>query len=200
MFDVALANWYGEPPGLCIHSETCGLALALEHTGDLYCCDLFVEPQYKLGNIRETHMLELVASERQRRFGLDKRDTLPRFCGTATSVRLPQGPLHPHPGRRVRPQLPVRRLQGVLPPRRPPHAAHVRAPSPRRSAFRHHRYTRQRTPRAAATTGAHAAQDASGSTATEARWICPWARLRRTPDHADRVMASPRQRLLKPRV
>jgi uncharacterized protein len=80
MFDVALANWYGEPPGLCIHSETCGLALALEHTGDLYCCDLFVEPQYKLGNIRETHMLELVASERQRRFGLDKRDTLPRFC------------------------------------------------------------------------------------------------------------------------
>jgi uncharacterized protein len=80
MFDVALANWYGEPPGLCIHSETCGLALALEHTGDLYSCDHFVEPRYKLGNIRETHMLELVASQRQRGFGLDKRDTLPRFC------------------------------------------------------------------------------------------------------------------------
>ena len=44
MFDVALANWVGEPPGLCIHSETCGLALALEHTGDLYSCDHFVEP------------------------------------------------------------------------------------------------------------------------------------------------------------
>ena len=54
MFDVALANWYGEPPGLCVHSETCGLALALEHTGDLYSCDHFVEPAYKLGNIRET--------------------------------------------------------------------------------------------------------------------------------------------------
>ena len=80
MFDVALANWYGEPPNLCIHSETCGLALALEHTGDLYCCDHFVEPAYRLGNIRDTHMRELVASERQRRFGLDKRDTLPRYC------------------------------------------------------------------------------------------------------------------------
>ena len=80
MFDVALANWVGEPPSLCIHSETCGLALALEHTGDLYSCDHFVEPEYKLGNIRETHMLELVASQRQQQFGLDKRDTLPRYC------------------------------------------------------------------------------------------------------------------------
>ena len=62
MFDVALANWVGEPPGLCIHSETCGLALALEHTGDLYSCDHFVEPAFRLGNIKEHHMLELVAS------------------------------------------------------------------------------------------------------------------------------------------
>ena len=80
MFDVALANWVGEPPGLCIHSETCGLALALEHTGDLYACDHFVEPNYKLGNIRETHMLDLVSSPRQQQFGLDKRETLPRYC------------------------------------------------------------------------------------------------------------------------
>ena len=80
MFDVALANWVGEPPGLCIHSETCGLALALEHTGDLYSCDHFVEPAYRLGNIKQTPMLELVASQRQRQFGLDKRDTLPGYC------------------------------------------------------------------------------------------------------------------------
>jgi uncharacterized protein len=80
MFDVALANWVGEPPGLCVHSETCGLALALEHTGDLYSCDHFVEPRYKLGNIKEHHLLELVASQQQRQFGLDKRDTLPKFC------------------------------------------------------------------------------------------------------------------------
>ena len=80
MFDVALANWVGEPPGLCVHSETCGLALALEHTGDLYSCDHFVEPRYRLGNIRQTHMLELVSSRQQRQFGLDKRETLPRYC------------------------------------------------------------------------------------------------------------------------
>jgi uncharacterized protein len=80
MFDVALANWVGAPPGLCIHSETCGRALALEHTGDVYSCDHFVEPRHKLGNIRMTHMLELVASPKQRQFGLDKRETLPRQC------------------------------------------------------------------------------------------------------------------------
>ena len=80
MFDVALANWVGEPPGLCVHSETCGLAVALEHTGDLYSCDHFVEPRFTLGNIQATSMLEMVSSPEQRQFGLDKRDTLPRFC------------------------------------------------------------------------------------------------------------------------
>ena len=80
MFDVALANWVGEPPGLCVHSKTCGSALALEHTGDLYSCDHFVEPAYKLGNIKEQPMLELVASQQQRKFGQDKHDTLPQFC------------------------------------------------------------------------------------------------------------------------
>ena len=80
MFDVALANWYGEPPGLCVHSETCGLALALEHTGDVYSCDHFVEPAYKLGNIGHKHLLDLVASPRQHAFGRAKRDTLPRYC------------------------------------------------------------------------------------------------------------------------
>ena len=80
MFDVALANWYGEPPGLCVHSETCGLALALEHTGDLYSCDHYVEPGYRLGNIRETRMIDLIVLPQQRAFGDAKRDTLPTFC------------------------------------------------------------------------------------------------------------------------
>jgi uncharacterized protein len=80
MFDVALANWYGEPPGLCVHSETCGLALALEHTGDLYSCDHFVEPQHKLGNIREDRMIDLIVLPQQRAFGQAKRDTLPGYC------------------------------------------------------------------------------------------------------------------------
>ena len=80
LFDVALANWYGEPPGLCVHSPTCGTALALEFNGDVYSCDHFVEPAHLLGNIGERHLGELAGSERQRRFGQDKRDTLPAFC------------------------------------------------------------------------------------------------------------------------
>jgi uncharacterized protein len=80
MFDVALANWYGAPPGLCVHSETCGLALALEHTGDLYSCDHFVEPACKLGNIRDKTMIDLITSPQQTKFGLAKRDALPGFC------------------------------------------------------------------------------------------------------------------------
>jgi uncharacterized protein len=80
MFDVALANWVGEPPGLCVHTETCGLALALEHTGDVYSCDHFVEPRHLLGNIKELPLAQLVASPQQQRFGLDKRDALPQFC------------------------------------------------------------------------------------------------------------------------
>ena len=80
LFDVALANWFGEPSGLCVHSPTCGTALALEFNGDVYSCDHFVEPAHRLGNISEHHLGELVGSERQRRFGQDKRDTLPAFC------------------------------------------------------------------------------------------------------------------------
>lgn len=80
IFDVALAAWMGQRPGLCVFEETCGLGLAMEHNGDLYACDHFVEPRYRLGNIQETPLAELVASERQRRFGLSKRDDLPRVC------------------------------------------------------------------------------------------------------------------------
>jgi uncharacterized protein len=80
MFDAALASWYGTPPALCIFSETCGNALALEHNGDLYSCDHFVEPKYLLGNITQSHMIDLVASDQQRQFGLHKRESLPRYC------------------------------------------------------------------------------------------------------------------------
>jgi len=80
MFDSALGSWVGQGASLCIHHPTCGDALALEHNGDLYSCDHFVEPKYMLGNIMEEHMLDLVASDQQRKFGNDKRDTLPRYC------------------------------------------------------------------------------------------------------------------------
>lgn len=80
IFDAALAAWIGQGPGLCIFDETCGTALALEHNGDLYSCDHFVEPRHYLGNINEDDLVTLVGSEQQCQFGLAKRDTLPRYC------------------------------------------------------------------------------------------------------------------------
>jgi uncharacterized protein len=78
-FDVALGSWLGQH-NLCVVAPTCGNSLALEHNGDLYSCDHFVEPDHFLGNIRDTPMAELVASEKQQGFGCAKFDTLPRYC------------------------------------------------------------------------------------------------------------------------
>jgi len=79
-FDGALAGWLGRAGTVCIFGPTCGLGMALEHNGDLYSCDHFVEPNYYLGNILNTPMIDLVASEKQRKFGKDKKDLLPRYC------------------------------------------------------------------------------------------------------------------------
>ena len=79
LFDVTLEAFFGRHL-LCIHAPTCGYGPALEYNGDLYSCDHFVEPRYKLGNIHQTHMLKLVASPEQRKFGEDKRDTLTAQC------------------------------------------------------------------------------------------------------------------------
>jgi uncharacterized protein len=79
IFDVTLEAYFGRHL-LCIHAPTCGYGPALEYNGDLYTCDHFVEPDFLLGNIHETHMLELVASPVQRKFGQDKLDTLTAQC------------------------------------------------------------------------------------------------------------------------
>jgi uncharacterized protein len=80
MFDVALESWYRGEASLCIFSETCGRALAVEHNGDLYSCDHYVFPAFRLGNITDTPVGDLVSSPAQRRFGDAKRDALPEFC------------------------------------------------------------------------------------------------------------------------
>lgn len=80
MFDTALGRWLGAPGGLCVFQETCGLALALEHNGDVYSCDHYVEPHYRLGNLLDTPLVELAGSPEQQRFGLEKRESLPRTC------------------------------------------------------------------------------------------------------------------------
>jgi uncharacterized protein len=79
LFDVTLEAYFGRHL-LCIHAPTCGLGPALEYNGDLYSCDHYVEPKYKLGNIHERHMLEMVASPEQRKFGRDKLDKLTAQC------------------------------------------------------------------------------------------------------------------------
>jgi len=80
-FEAALRNWMNMPSsGMCVFEKTCGYGLALEHNGDLYSCDHFVEPEYLLGNIKEEDMIELVASDRQYKFGQDKFETLPKYC------------------------------------------------------------------------------------------------------------------------
>jgi uncharacterized protein len=79
LVDVTLEAYFGRHP-LCIHAPTCGYGPALEYNGDLYSCDHFVEPRFLLGNIHETHLLKLVASPEQRKFGDAKRDTLTPQC------------------------------------------------------------------------------------------------------------------------
>jgi uncharacterized protein len=80
MFDVALAAWAGFSPGLCVFEATCGRGLAMEHNGDVYSCDHFVEPSHYLGNIVEGSLTDIAGSDRQRQFGLVKRDRLPEQC------------------------------------------------------------------------------------------------------------------------
>ncbi len=79
-FDCALANWVGERAGLCVFSETCGDALVMEHNGDLYTCDHFVFPEYFVGNVLENPLVGMVTSQKQIKFGSDKRDKLPVYC------------------------------------------------------------------------------------------------------------------------
>ena len=87
IFEVALGKWLGRAGGLCVFDETCGLALALEHNGDLYSCDHYVEPKFRLGNIQNSNLIQLVESYKQQRFGLNKRETLPTYC-LACEVRF----------------------------------------------------------------------------------------------------------------
>lgn len=80
-FEAALRNWFGmASSGMCFFDAKCGHGPAIEHNGDLYSCDHFVEPKFRLGNITEDHMIDLVGSDFQQKFGRDKQDTLPKYC------------------------------------------------------------------------------------------------------------------------
>lgn len=80
MFDVTLANWVGQPAGLCVFEETCGSAMGLEHNGDLYTCDHFVYDEHRLGNIRNSTIRNMALSKQQYDFGQNKLLGLPAYC------------------------------------------------------------------------------------------------------------------------
>lgn len=80
MFDATLANWMGVRPGLCSMSRTCGHAGVMEFNGDVYSCDHYVFPQYRLGNIRQQTLLEMMYGERQQEFSRKKIESLPGQC------------------------------------------------------------------------------------------------------------------------
>ena len=80
LFDATLANWVGEQPGVCSLAKTCGHAGVMEFNGDVYSCDHFVFPQYKLGNIYSKTLIEMMYSDKQQQFGRNKFDSLPSQC------------------------------------------------------------------------------------------------------------------------
>jgi uncharacterized protein len=80
IFDATLANYVGENAGICVFNDTCGDAMVMEHNGDLYSCDHFVYPEYLLGNIHRTPLIDLAKDQRQFDFGIDKRNKLPYYC------------------------------------------------------------------------------------------------------------------------
>ena len=86
-FEATLGAWYSRTPGLCIFEKTCGQVPVLEHNGDLFSCDHFVTPEHFLGNILTDEIDDLVRSTKQRQFGRNKQDTLPKYCRNC-SVRF----------------------------------------------------------------------------------------------------------------
>lgn len=80
IFDCTLANWMGVSPGICAYSKECGHAGVMEHNGDVYSCDHFVFPEYKLGNIRDQSLIDMLYGEQQREFSRLKHSSLPRQC------------------------------------------------------------------------------------------------------------------------
>jgi len=101
-FDVALGSWMGQHNS-CVVAPECGRALAMEHNGDVYSCDHFVEPGYLVGNMHETPLSALVTSEKQRRFGQSKFSTLPKYCRECPVLfacygECPAQPIHLYTG------------------------------------------------------------------------------------------------------
>lgn len=95
-FDATLARWCGVQPGTCAYAETCGGNAVIEHNGDVYMCDHFVYPEYRLGNIRDISLREMLTSEQMIRFGISKRNRLPHKCQRCKWLQLCNGECPKH--------------------------------------------------------------------------------------------------------
>ena len=95
-FDAALARWCGMQPGTCAYAETCGGNAVIEHNGDVYVCDHYVYPEYKLGNIQTNSLRDMLTSEKMIRFGLSKRTALPDKCRSCRWRELCNGECPKH--------------------------------------------------------------------------------------------------------
>ena len=109
LFETAVVQTMGLPSQLCITAPFCGKALAIEKNGDVYSCDHYVYPEYKLGNIKAHKLAHMVFSERQKVFGMGKKETLPAYCKSCPHLNLCWGECPKTascaPGRRRRAQL-----------------------------------------------------------------------------------------------
>jgi uncharacterized protein len=88
LFETAVAQSLGEPSQRCISSEFCGKGMAIEHNGDVFACDHYVYPEYRVGNISKTHWGTMAYSELQKQFGFSKRDALPQYCHQCPHLKL----------------------------------------------------------------------------------------------------------------
>jgi uncharacterized protein len=88
VFETAVVQTMGLPAQLCVTAEFCGKALAMEKNGDVFSCDHYVYPEYKLGNIHRQSLAQMVFSERQQAFGMGKKNTLPEYCKSCPHLKL----------------------------------------------------------------------------------------------------------------
>jgi uncharacterized protein len=95
-FEWALASWMGLPPLSCVFMPRCGRCVVLEHNGDLYACDHYVYPDYRLGNILRDDLREMIESPFQTEFGAQKEASLPGFCRECTVIRGCRGECRKH--------------------------------------------------------------------------------------------------------
>ena len=90
-FEWALNAWIGNPAPVCIHARQCGRSLVIEHDGDLFACDHYVYPQYRLGNVLTDDLPAMVAASLQAGFGVSKETALPRWCRECEVLAACQG-------------------------------------------------------------------------------------------------------------